>query len=63
LDLSRRLEEVEDDDDNDENYMRPNIQVEDRDAYLQRMEVEDSDRWIELISEGEPLGFAPSTSS
>ena len=33
LDLSRRLEEVEDDDD-DEVYVRPNVQGEDRVAYL-----------------------------
>jgi len=63
LDLSRRLELVEDDDDDDEVYVRPNVQKEDRVAYLQRMEVEDLDRWIELISEGEPSGSTPSTSS
>ena len=62
LDLSRRLEEVEDDDDDDV-YVRPNVQGEDRVAYLQRMEIEDPDRWIELISEGEPSSSTPSTSS
>ena len=62
--MPRRLELVEDDDDDvDEIYVRPNIQKEDREAYLQRMEVEDPDRWIELISEGEPSGSTPSTSS
>lgn len=63
LDFSRRLEVVEDDDDGEEAYMRPNIREEDRVTYLQRMEVENHDRWIELISEGEPSGSTPSTSS
>eukprot|EP00253_Pinus_taeda_P019438 PITA_19438 len=63
LDLSRRLELVEDDDDEKEAYVRPNIQKEDREAYLRRMEVEDPDRWIELISRGEPPSSSPSTSS
>eukprot|EP00253_Pinus_taeda_P030661 PITA_30661 len=63
LDLSRRLELVEDDDDEDEVYVRPNIQREDWEAYIQRMEVEDPDRWIELISRGEPPGSSPFTSS
>ncbi|MCY6488130.1 hypothetical protein, partial [Actinobacillus pleuropneumoniae] len=63
LDLSRRLELVEDDDDDDEVYVRPDVQGEDRVAYLQRLEIEDPDRWIELISEGEPSGSTPSTSS
>ena len=62
LDLSRRLELVEDDDD-DEVYVRPDVQREERVTYLQRMETEDPDRWIELISEGEPPGSTPSTSS
>ena len=44
LDLSKRLEAVEDD--NDEEYVRPNVQIEDREAYLQRMEVEDPDGWM-----------------
>lgn len=44
LDLSKRLEVVEDDD--DEEYVRLNVQAEDREAYLQRMEVEDLDKWI-----------------
>lgn len=59
LDLSRRLELVEDDD-YDEIYVRPNVQKEDRVAYIQRMEVENPDRWIELISEDEPSGSTPS---
>ena len=63
LDLKRRLELVEDADDDDEVYVRPDVQREDRVAYLQRMETEDPDRWIELISEGEPSGSTPSTSS
>ena len=63
LDLTRRLEMVEDDDDDDEVYVRPDVQRENRVAYLQRMETEDPDRWIELISEGEPLGSTPYTSS
>ena len=63
LDLSRRLEVVEDDDDDDEAYVRPNVQDEDRVTYLQRMEIEDPDRWIEMISEGESSGSTPSTSS
>ena len=54
---------MEDDDDDDEVYVRPNIQKEDWEEYLQRMEIEDPDRWIELISEGEPSGSSPSTSS
>jgi len=62
LDLSRRLELIENDDD-DEVYVRPDVQKEDRVASLQRMEVEDPNRWIELISEGEPSGSTPSTSS
>ena len=61
LDLSKRLEAVEDD--NEKEYVRSNVQIEDREAYLQRLEVEDWDRWIELISEGEPSGSAPSSSS
>ena len=61
LDFSRRLELVEDDD--DEIYVRPDVQKEDRVAYLQRMEVENPDRWIELISEEDPSGSTPSTSS
>jgi len=44
LDLSRRLELVEDDDDEDDVYVKPNIQEEDREAYLRRMEVEDPDK-------------------
>jgi hypothetical protein len=43
LDLSRRLEIVEDDDDEEEPYVRPNIQEEDRETFLQKMEVEDLD--------------------
>ena len=54
LDLSRRLEVVEDDDDDDEAYVRLNVRGEDRVTYLQRMEIEDPDRWIEMIIEGEP---------
>ena len=61
LDLTRRLELVEDDD--DQVYVRPDVKREDRVAYLQWMEIEDPDRWIELISEGEPSGSTPSTSS
>jgi len=34
LDLSRRLEEVEDDDDDNDVYVRPNVSREDRVAYL-----------------------------
>jgi len=63
LDFSRSLEVVEDDDNNDEAYVRPNVQEEDRVTYLQRMEIENPDRWIEMISEGEPSGSTPSTSS
>ena len=63
LDLTRRLELVDDDDDDDEVYVRLEVQKEDQVAYLQRMEIEDPDRWIELISEGEPSGSTPSTSS
>jgi len=63
LDLSRRLEMVEDDNDDEETYVRPNVREEDRVAYLQRMEIENPDRWIEIISEGEPSGSTPSTSS
>lgn len=51
------------DDDDDEIYVRPNVQKEDWVTYLKRMEVENPDRWIELISEEEPSGSAPSTSS
>ena len=57
LDLTIRLDLVEDD---DEVYVRPEVQREDRVAYIQRMEIEDPDRWIELISEGEPSGSTPS---
>eukprot|EP00253_Pinus_taeda_P027727 PITA_27727 len=63
LDLSRRLELVEDDDDEDDVYVRPGIQKEDWEAYLRRMEVEDPDRWIELISERDPPGSSPLRSS
>ena len=67
LDLTRRLELVDDDDDDDDDddevYVRPDVQKEDRVAYLQRMEIKDPDRWIELISEGDPSGSTPSTSS
>ena len=63
LDLSRRLEVVEEDDDDDEVYVRSNVQEDDRVTYLQRMEIEDPYIWIELISEGEPSGSTPSTSS
>eukprot|EP00253_Pinus_taeda_P030757 PITA_30757 len=56
LGLTRRLELVEDDDEEGDIYVRPNVQREGREAYLRRMEVEDPDRWIELISEGEPPG-------
>ena len=63
LDLSRRLEVAEDDDDEEEAYVRPNVREEDRVTYLQRMEIENPDRWIELISEGEPSTSTPSTSS
>jgi len=45
LDLTRRLELVEDDDDDDDEvYVRLDVQREDRVAYLQRMETEDPDR-------------------
>ena len=54
---------VEDDNDDEETYVRPNVREEDRVAYLQRMEIENPDRWIEIISEGEPSGSTPSTSS
>ncbi len=50
-------------DDDDQVYVRPDVQREDQVAYLQWMEIEDPDRWIELISEGEPSGSTPSTSS
>ena len=63
LDLTRRLELVEDDDDDDEVYVRPDVQKEDLVAYIQRMEIKDPDRWIKLISEGEPSDSTPSTSS
>ena len=60
LDLSSRLEAMEKDED-----ARPDVQTEDREAYLQRLEVEDPDRWNELIceEEGEPLGSTSSPSS
>jgi len=61
LDLSRRLEEVEVDDDEDV-YVISNFHEEDQVAYIQRMEIEDPEKWIELISEGEPSGFTPSIS-
>ena len=55
---------VEDDDDDEEDaYVRPNVWEEDQVIYLQRMEIEDPDRWIELISEGETSGSTPSISS
>jgi len=63
LDLSIRPELMEDEDDESEVYVRPNIRKEDREAYLRQMEVENLDRWIELISRGEPSGSSPSTSS
>lgn len=63
LDFSRRLEVVEDDDDDDEAYVRPNFREEDRVTYLQRMEIDNLDQWIEMISEGEPSGSTPSTYS
>lgn len=52
--LSRRLEIVEDEDDDEELYVRLRGKEEDQEAYLQRMEVEDPDKWIEMISQGEP---------
>ena len=61
LDLSSRLEAVDDDDDDE--YVRPNLQAEDLEAYLQRLEVDDPNRWIDLISEGESSGSTPSLSS
>ena len=54
---------VEDDDDDDEAYVRPNVREEGRVTYLQRVQIENPDRWIEIISEGEPSGSTPSTSS
>lgn len=62
LDLSRWLEEVEDYDDEDV-YVRPNVHEEDQVTYLQRMEIEDPNRWIELIIKGEPSSSTPYTSS
>ena len=53
---------VEDDDD-EEAYVRPNVREEDQVTYLQRMEIESPNRWIEFISEGESSGSTPSTSS
>jgi len=61
LDLSGRLEAVEDDDEDE--GVRPNVQMEDWEAYLRRLELEDLDKWIELISEGEPSGSTSSLSS
>ena len=55
--------EDDDDVDDDEIYVKPDVQKEGQVAYLQRMEIENPDRWIELISEGEPSGSAPSTYS
>jgi len=43
--------------------VKPKVRGQDWVTYLQRMEIEDPDRWIELISEGEPSGSTPSTSS
>ena len=50
LDLSRRLEVVEDDDDDGEAYVKLNVREEDRVTYLQKMEIENPERWIEMIS-------------
>lgn len=60
LDLSSKLEAME----KDENA-RPDDHMESQEAYLQRLEVEDLDRWIELIceEEGEPSGSNSSPSS
>jgi len=54
---------VEDDDDDEEAYVRPNVREEDRFTYLQRMEINNPDRWIGMISEGETSGSTPYTSS
>ena len=51
LDGTRRLEAMEKKED-----VGPQIQFERREAYMQRLEEEDPDRWIELLpeEEGEP---------
>jgi len=60
LDLSSRLEVVERGGD-----VRPEIQMESREAYMQRLKVEDPDRWIELLAkeEGDPSASTSSPSS
>lgn len=50
-------------DDDDEGDVRPNVHMEDQESYLLRLGVQDLDRWIELIREGEPSGSTASLSS
>lgn len=60
FDLSRRLDAME----KDEND-RLDVQTEDQEAYMQSLEVEDPNRWIDLIceEEGEPSSSTSSPSS
>jgi len=62
LDLTRRLEKIEEDDEMDEMYAKRATQEEDHEAYLRRLEMEDPDAWIEWIGR-DPPGSSPSTSA
>lgn len=60
LDLTRRVDRIEEDDEMDEMYAKRSTQEEGQEAYLRRLELEDPDAWIEWVGR-EPPGSSPST--